>query len=205
MDFSPYIYIFVVAVVAGVAVLIRSDARDFLENYSGAVGVVFAVIAGAFVLVEYNNGQRDKLLAQTLAYIERIESGSAHESRQWLDLHWMLNRELLAEIRSVNKRTDGEEDAKKLLESYSDSFNEEDPGLQTNIIHIMRLTHFYSDLSQCVELVFCDASTTCNIFADDISEFYVLHADFIQRWDEASFGRNFNTIKMFLNDTCGVG
>lgn len=206
MDFwTPYILIFLVTVFLGVGLLFWLKGRTFLEEYSGAVGVVLAVIAGAFVLVEYDNGQQDKRLARTLAYIERIESGSAHESRQWLDLHWVRNRELIADIKEANAREDGRDEALLLLATYRQSFDESDDKMQTNINHVMRLSYFYSDLAQCVELGLCDAPTACNIFADDIGEFYVLHADFIQRWGEVSFDRNFQTIKKFLNDTCGVG
>lgn len=206
MDFwTPYILIFVVTAIAGVGVLFSLKGREFLEAHSGAVGVVFAVIAGAFVLVEYDNGQQDKRLARTLAYIERIESGSTHESRQWLDLHWVQNRALIADIKKANTRKDGRDDALQLLATYRQSFDEMDDESRTNINHVMRLSYFYSDLAQCVELELCDAPTACNIFADDIGEFYILHADFIQRWGEVSFDRNFQTIKSFLNDTCGNG
>lgn len=206
MDFfTPYIIVFVLTVIAGVFILTRLKARDFLEKYSGAVGVVLAVIGGAFVLVEYDNGQQDKRLARTLTYIERIESGPTHTSRQWLDLHWVQNRKLIANIRAANARKDGRDDALRLLEKYRQSFDETDDELQSNIKNIMRLSYFYSDLAKCVELNLCDAPTACNIFADDIGEFYVLHADFIQRWGEVSFDRNFRTIKRFLNDTCNVG
>lgn len=206
MDFlTPYLLVFVTTVIAGVAVLSRPKARRFLEKYSGAVGVVFAVVAGAFVLVEYDNGQQDKRLERTLSYIERIESGSVHDSRRWLDLHWVRNRELIADIRDANAREDGRDDALRLLATYRQSFDESDDGSEDNINHVMQLAYFYSDLSQCVELNLCDAPTACDIFAEDIGEFYVLHADFIQRWGEVSFDRNFQTIRQFLNDTCNVG
>jgi ribosomal protein L21E len=202
---TPYILIFVVTTVVGLGVLISRKGRAFLEAYSGAVGVVFGLIAGAFVLVEYDDGQQDKRLARTLAYIERIESGPTHESRQWLDLHWLQNRALIADIKEANLREDGRDDALRLLATYRQSFDEMDDESRSNISHVMRLSYFYSDLAQCVELDLCDAPTACNIFADDIGEFYVLHADFIQRWGEVSFDRNFQTIKSFLNDTCGNG
>lgn len=202
---TPYILIFVVSAILGVCVLLSPKGRGFLEAYSGAVGVVFAVIAGAFVLVEYDGGQQNKRLERTLAYIGRIESGSAHESRQWLDLHWIQNRELIADIKDANARKDGRDDALRLLSTYRQSFDEMDGASRSNINHIMGLSYFYSDLAQCVELELCDALTACDIFADDIGEFYVLHADFIQRWGEVSFDRNFQTIKSFLNNTCGNG
>lgn len=200
-----YIGIFVFAIIIGLCLLLWKKSRNFLEEYSGSVGVILAVIAASFVLIEYEYGQQDKRLARTLAYIERIESGPTHDSRQWLDLHWVQNRELIASIREANTRKDGRDDALRFLGTYRQSFDEADDGLQSNIKHVMRLSYFYSDLSKCVELELCDASTACNMFADDIGEFYVLHADFIQRWGEVSFDRNFQTIKRFLNNTCNVG
>lgn len=202
---SPYTLVFFFTAIVGVGVLIRLRARDFLEKYSGAVGVVLAVIAGAYVLVKYDNSQQDKRMARTLAYIDRIESGSIHESRQWLDLHWVRNRELIANIREANNRKDGRDEALQLLEIYRRSFDETDEELQSNINHIMRLAYFYSGLSKCVELDLCDASTACNIFANEIGEFYVFHSDFIQRWSSVSFEQDFQTIKLFLNKTCDVG
>lgn len=195
----------IIALVAGVSVLTWPWMREFLGIHRGAVSVVLAVIAGAFVFVEYEHGQQDKRLARTLAYIERIESGPTHESRQWLDLHWVRQRELIASIREANARQDGRDDALRLLADYRLSFDETDDTLQRNIQHIMQLSYFYSDLSKCVELKLCETPTSCSIFADDIGEFYVLHADFIQRWSEVSFDRNFQTIKRFLNDACDGG
>ena len=200
-----YIFLFIFVTVVGGYLLYWKKSRVFIEEYSGSVGVILAVIAGSFVLIEYEYGQQDKRLARTLAYIERIESGPTHDSRQWLDLHWVRNRELIANIREANARSNGREDALHLLAAYRQSFDEADEELQSNIKHVMRLSYFYSDLSKCVELELCDASTACNMFADDVGEFYVLHADFIQRWGEVSFDRNFRTIKRFLNNTCNVG
>ncbi|MDW3117820.1 MAG: hypothetical protein R8G60_08535 [Roseovarius pacificus] len=201
---DPDILLFA-TVVIGLILLAVPASRNFLESKSGAVGVILALIAGAFVLKEHELLQQDARLDRTRSYIERIESGATHLSRQWLDLHWIRNRELITAIDEANAREDGREESLKLLAEYRKSFDETDMQFQSNIQHVMRLFYFYSDLAKCVELGLCDAPTACNIFADDIGRFYVLHASFIKKWRRVSFEKNFDTIKVFMNVTCKAG
>lgn len=177
--------------------------RTFLENHSGALGIILALIAGSYVFREYQISEYDERLNRTRSYIERIESGAVHEARQWLDLHWIKNRELILEIDEANYGENASRDtAKALMSDYERSFDEQDEENMQNIMHVMRLFYFYSDLAKCVELELCEARTACEVFADDIGKFYVLHSAFISRWRQVSFEQSFNSIKQFMNTTC---
>ena len=205
MSYLPEFLLGLVVIGAVICLSIPSW-RTFLENHSGAAGVLLAIFAGFYVLKEYEISEQDDRLDRTRAYIERIESGAVHESRQWLDLHWIKNRGLISDLNSANYGETADRDAAKtLLEEYGRNFDETEDGNAENIQHVMRLFYFYSDLAKCVELGLCDADTACSIFAEDIGRFYVLHAAFIAKWRQVSSERNFDVIKSFLNQTCNVG
>lgn len=199
--------IFVCAIVFGAIFLFSAPMRAWLNENSNAITVVFAIIAGTYVLIEYQHNQKEQRLDRTRSYIERIESGTVHESRQWFDLHWILNRKLIKDIDDANFGENADRDtAKRLMAEYMADFDELNENLdELNIQHLMRLFYFYSDLAKCVELGLCDQETACHVFAEDIGAFYVLHSDFIVKWREVSFEKNFETIKDFLNDRCSVG
>lgn len=188
---------------AGLIILWCAKPRKFLESNSGAIAVIFALITGVYVLKEHEISEQNSRLDRTRSYIERIESGAVHESRQWLDLHWIRNRDLITQIDEANfgKNAD-RETAKKLLDKYSRNFNEKDDSNIENIRHVMRLFYFYADLAKCVDLGLCDTKTACNLFASDIGKFYILHAGFISDWREVSFEQNFDVIKEFVNESC---
>ena len=132
-----------------------------------------------------------------------LETGAVHQSRQWMDLHWIRQRDLIARIDAANYGPTADRDtALRLLAEYEQDFDETIDGNDENIAHIMRLFYFYSDLAKCVELGLCDAKTACTIFAGDIGKFYVLHAEFIKRWRAVSFERNFESVKAFGNKSC---
>ena len=193
----------VVCIFGGLLLLSRAKPRKFLEGNSGAIGVVFALIAGVYVLKEHEISEKNDRLDRTRSYIERIESGSVHESRQWLDLHWIRNRDLIAEIDEANFGESANRDtAKRLLGEYAKDFDESDEEDVENIRHVMRLLYFYADLAKCVEFGLCEKETACNLFAADIAKFYVLHAGFIKNWREVSFEQNFDVIKEFVNNSC---
>lgn len=204
-DFTSYA-ILIPAVAAGFVVLLRPQWRRFVGKHSGAFGIVFGVIAGAYVLVEHQIAEHNSRLDRTRAYIERIESGSVHESRQWFDLHWIKNRELIDQITdALYGESANLQAGERLKEVYMQDFDESDDADAKNVGHLVRLMYFYADLAKCVELGLCHAKTACEIFADDIGTFYVLHSEFILRWRQVSFEQNFRAIKTFLNKTCDVG
>ena len=62
IDFLPEILL-VFAGVAGFLGLFYSASRTFLETYSGAIGIVFAVIAGVYVLKEHQISVKNERLA----------------------------------------------------------------------------------------------------------------------------------------------
>lgn len=206
MHILPYI-IFSAAFIIGCIMLFSPSYREWLNDNSKAITVVFACIAGAYVLIEYQTQQKEQRLDRTRSYIERIESGTVHESRQWFDLHWIVNRDLLNAINEANYGENAnEDDAMELIGEYMADFDELNIDRnEQKIQHVMRLFYFYSDLAKCVELGLCDAGTACNVFARDIGTFYVLHADFIKKWREVSFERNFDTILDFLHLECEEG
>lgn len=195
----------IICSVVGLICLAIPKTRSFLENNSGGIGVVFAVVAGAYVLYEYQIAEKNKRLDRTRSYIERVESGAVHASRQWLDLHWIKNRKLIDQINKANFGESADRNtSKKLTNQYENDFDETEPNNSSNIKHVMKLFYFYSDLARCVELGLCDSKTACNIFAEDIGKFYVLHASFITKWRQVSFEQNFVVIKGFMNKTCKV-
>lgn len=196
----------VLAVVVGLFVLWHPLSRRIVGKHSSAIGIVFGLIAGAYVLVEHQIAEKNSRLDRTRGYIERIESGSVHESRQWFDLHWIKNRQQIEQISEAlyGKAADLEA-AEQLKEVYMRDFEETDEADAIHVRHLVRLMYFYADLAKCVELGLCDAKTACEIFANDIGTFYVLHSEFIEKWRQVSFEQNFRVIKAFLNKTCGVG
>lgn len=194
-NFAPELLIGA-SIIVGIILIRTPRSRLFLQENSGAIGVVFALTAGMYVLKEHELSQHNDRLDRTRAYIERIETGTVHASRQWMDLHWIKNRGLINKIDEASNGAAVDRDtAKNLLANYLKDFEETDIEDLENIEHLMRLFYFYADLAKCVELGLCDGETACDIFSKDIGQFYVLHYKFIHKWRQVSFERNFRVIK----------
>lgn len=180
-------------------------SSSFATRHKDAISLSLAVVAGIYVLVEYQLHLRDKKLDRTREYIERIESGSVHSARQWMDLHWINRRDLILNIEEMNYGQDANrEKALELMEEYMKEFDESVAENADNIRNMMRIFYFYADLAKCVELGLCHGETACAMFYDDMGKFYVLHSTFVYKWRMVAFDKNFRSIVQFF-DACDPG
>jgi|GEM_PF-4771573 len=183
----------IAALLIGLLVFCR-PVRVYVQRYHAVFTILFALIGGLYVLLEYWDAQEEGRLKQTLSYIQRVQSGDVADARRWFDRFWLNNATLVDEFRKADSAgdTNGVETALRNLEEAA----RKDASGTDNI---MRMFYFYTDLASCTNLGICDKPTACSMFQDDIGNHYFFFSGFLEEWTKISFAGKMAEIEEFVS------
>lgn len=172
-----------------------SELRDYVKDHHEGITIILALLAGIYVVREYLEDLKNQRVANSLEYIQRIQSGDVAEARRSFDLFWIDNVEIVEATRSNDKAISAAAISELQKKVEDPGVN---PGGRENII---RMFYFYSDIAACSNLGLCDTDTLCAYFGGDIRNFHVLTGGFMEVWERVSFEEPIQEIILFV-DRC---
>ena len=183
----------VATVLIGLLILCK-PLRVYVQRYHAVLTILFALVGGFYVLLEYWDAQEEGRLKQTLSYVQRVQSGDVADARRWFDEFWLRNVKLVSDFRAADSAQNPQE-VEAILRKLVETAQDDEDGTS----NIMRMFYFYADLASCTNLGICDKDTACSMFEDDIANHYFFFSDFLDEWIKISFGGKMSEIEKFIS------
>jgi len=160
---------------------------EWLGRNHVQIKLIFTVIVGFWVVLEYYSNLKQTKIEHSLMYIKRYQEKKVLNARTALDVPW-IQQEKLESIKKSSKA----EWSKKAT----------DIAKNNKFIDVYILISFYQEMSVCAENDVCDSKTLCSFFYEDVDAFISLYKNFIDMWEE-SWDENITAeIDTFLNSSC---
>jgi len=138
------------------------------------VAILFAVVAGAYVLFEYKSKESEETVKRAMEFQARYGQKEILEAR--VKLHGYLLGEQFQKDYAAAKAKGGNAKMTELIRSH---------GLEPSVYV---LVDFYDQVTTCVENDLCDKKTACAIFKEPItslaSNYHGLFDEWQKNWGE---------------------
>jgi hypothetical protein len=158
---------------------------DWIGSNHEQITLLFAVVAGAYVLVEYKRSETDADIKRVMEFQARYGQREILAARRKLDSFW-LNPESDAQ-RAAEPGSAAEQITAVVLKQKLDG-------------EVFVVVDFFDQLTTCMRSDLCDLKTACMIFKPDVdgmrNTYFDLFKKWEQRWGENRMEVNF---KYFAN------
>jgi hypothetical protein len=164
-----------------------SKGWEWLGANNDQVTIVFALIAGLYVLFEYQANEADTRVNRSLELQARYSQSELLAARQQLEAFWLSE-----ESKQALDQAPGDA-AEKI--TFVVRARKLDP-------HVFLLADFLGQVALCVKSDLCDAKTACDAFRGPVVALHNTYFDLFKRWQER-WGENLiaETYQLF-NATC---
>lgn len=146
-------------------------AKTFSDIASVWIGLLAAIVAGVFALVQYFQKEQDDRVKTSLAFLQRYGEAEVGASRTALRKAWRSHRLDLEALLDQPKLAPDEYAAFVLAVIEKEA-------LQEPVSHLI---DFFDSLYVCQERAICDAQTSTALLGRDAHAFFTLHYPFIDR------------------------
>lgn len=163
---------------------------QWLGSNHEPVKIAFAVVAGLYVLVQYQLAQTDATIARTMELQARYGQGDILAARVKLESYW-LNPESEADL-AKTIGTKNEKITTVILGRKLDG-------------SVFVLVDFFSQVVTCLQSGLCHTRTACTVFKRDVDGLRNTYFDLFQRW-EKRWGENLaETAFQYFGKACASG
>lgn len=151
----------------GTLVACIKELWAWMGTQAEAIKLVFAVIAAAYILFEYQSNLTDNAIKQTMAFQARYSERDLLKAHLDLD-SMLLNPETQKKLTAAAKPS---EEIANLV--YSNNYERD----------VLILAHFFGQLATCAQNSICHVETTCAVFKSRVIALWNnYHNLFLERW-----------------------